>query len=84
MITYHFQLSEREENSTRELERLRHHLVEMEESYTQELMTAEHKLTECQTRMNQVEERAKQNSTVYTSNRFVFDRLFSLLNTTPF
>ncbi|CAG9789951.1 unnamed protein product [Diatraea saccharalis] len=63
------QLSEKEQNSTKELERLRHHLVEMEETYTQELMTSEQKLTECQTRLHQVEERAKQNSTVYTSNR---------------
>ncbi|XP_049882043.1 thyroid receptor-interacting protein 11-like isoform X2 [Pectinophora gossypiella] len=62
------QLSELEQNSTKELERLRHHLVEMEENYTQELMTSEQKLTECQTRLHQVEERAKQNSTVYTSN----------------
>ncbi|XP_038217042.1 thyroid receptor-interacting protein 11-like [Zerene cesonia] len=62
------QLSEKEQNSTRELERLRHHLVEMEENYTQELMTSEQKLTECQTRLHQVEERAKQTSTVYTSN----------------
>ncbi|KAM3968617.1 LOW QUALITY PROTEIN: uncharacterized protein ACR2FA_012176 [Aphomia sociella] len=66
--TEHLQLSEQEQNSSRELERLRHHLVEMEESYTQELMTSEQKLTECQTRLNQVEERAKQTSTVYTSN----------------
>lgn len=63
------QLSEQEQNSSRELERLRHHLVETEESYTQELMAAEQKLTECQTRLHQVEERAKQTSTVYTSNR---------------
>ncbi|XP_028160857.1 thyroid receptor-interacting protein 11-like isoform X1 [Ostrinia furnacalis] len=62
------QLSEQEQNSSRELERLRRHLVETEESYTQELMTAEQKLTECQTRLHQIEERAKQNTTVYTSN----------------
>lgn len=62
------QLSEQEQNSTRELERLRHHLVDMEESYTQELMTSEQKLTECQTQLHQVQERAKQNSTVYTSS----------------
>ncbi|XP_072933789.1 uncharacterized protein [Epargyreus clarus] len=62
------QLSEQEQNSSRELERLRHHLVEMEESYTQELMTSEQKLSECQVRLHQVEERAKQTSTVYTSN----------------
>ncbi|XP_047540993.1 thyroid receptor-interacting protein 11-like isoform X1 [Vanessa atalanta] len=62
------QLSDQEQSSSRELERLRHHLVEMEENYTQELMTSEHKLTECQTRLHQVEERAKQTSTVYTSN----------------
>ncbi|CAK1549153.1 unnamed protein product [Leptosia nina] len=62
------QLSEKEQNSTRELERLRHHLMETEESYTQELMISEQKLTECQARLHQVEERAKQTSTVYTSN----------------
>lgn len=62
------QLSEQEQNSSRELERLRHHLVEMEDNYTQDLMTSEQKLIECQTRLHQVEERAKQTSTVYTSN----------------
>ncbi|XP_032524396.2 thyroid receptor-interacting protein 11 isoform X2 [Danaus plexippus] len=62
------QLSEKEQNSSKELERLRHHLMETEESYTQELMTSEQKLNECQTRLHQVEERAKQTSTVYTSN----------------
>lgn len=63
-------MSEQEQNSARELERLRRHLVETEESYTQELMTSEQKLTECQTRLHTVEERAKQTSTVYTSNRY--------------
>ncbi|KAJ2939076.1 hypothetical protein O0L34_g10265 [Tuta absoluta] len=62
------QLSEQEQNSTRELERLRHHLVETEENYTQELMASEQKLNECQARLRQVEERAKQTTTVYTSN----------------
>ncbi|XP_052742860.1 thyroid receptor-interacting protein 11 isoform X2 [Bicyclus anynana] len=62
------QLSEQEQNSSRELERLRHHLVELEENYTQELMASEQKLCECQARLHQVEERAKQTSTVYTSN----------------
>ncbi|KAI5643501.1 hypothetical protein NE865_04485 [Phthorimaea operculella] len=62
------QLSEQEQNSARELERLRHHLVETEENYTQELMASEQKLNECQARLRQVEERAKQTTTVYTSN----------------
>ncbi|XP_039761412.1 thyroid receptor-interacting protein 11-like isoform X2 [Pararge aegeria] len=62
------QLSEQEQNSSRELERLRHHLVELEENYTQELMSSEQKLSECQARLHQIEERAKQTSTVYTSN----------------
>ncbi|XP_048000222.1 thyroid receptor-interacting protein 11-like isoform X2 [Leguminivora glycinivorella] len=62
------QLSEQHENATRELERLRRHLVEMEDNYTQELMTSEQKLTECQASLRRVEERAKQSSTVYTSN----------------
>uniref|UniRef100_A0A2A4K7U0 GRIP domain-containing protein n=2 Tax=Heliothis virescens TaxID=7102 RepID=A0A2A4K7U0_HELVI len=62
------QLSEQEQTSVKELERLRRHLVETEDNYTQELMVSEQKLTECQARLHQVEERAKQNSTVYTSN----------------
>lgn len=70
-LTFLFQLSEQEQNSARELERLRRHLVETEENYTQELMTSEQKLTECQTRLHSIEERAKQTSTVYTSNRYV-------------
>ncbi|CAG9133810.1 unnamed protein product [Plutella xylostella] len=61
-------LSELEANSTKELERLRQHLMETEENYTQELMSSEQKLQECMGRLNRVEERAKQNSTVYTSN----------------
>ncbi|CAG4960945.1 unnamed protein product [Parnassius apollo] len=68
LTTENAQLSEQEQNSTRELERLRHHLMEMEENYTQELMTSEQKLSECQIRLHQVEEKAKQTSTVYTSN----------------
>ncbi|CAK1594890.1 unnamed protein product [Parnassius mnemosyne] len=68
LTTENAQLSEQEQNSTRELERLRHHLMEMEENYTQELMTSEQKLNECQIRLHQVEEKAKQTSTVYTSN----------------
>ncbi|XP_073965940.1 LOW QUALITY PROTEIN: uncharacterized protein [Choristoneura fumiferana] len=62
------QLSEQHENAARELERLRRHLMETEENYTQELMTSEQKLAECQARLMHVEERAKQSSTVYTSN----------------
>ncbi|GBP29635.1 Thyroid receptor-interacting protein 11 [Eumeta japonica] len=62
------QLLDEDENLKRELERLRQHLLEMEETHTQELMASEQKLTECQSRLQQVEERAKQTSTVYTSN----------------
>lgn len=61
-------LSEQEHNSTKELERLRHHLLEQEENHTQELMVTEQKLQECLSRLHQVEERHKQSSTVYTSN----------------
>lgn len=60
---------EEEQNSSKELERLREHLMEMEENYTQELMTSEQKLAECQMRLQQVEEKAKHSCTVYTSNR---------------
>ncbi|XP_045540589.1 thyroid receptor-interacting protein 11 isoform X1 [Papilio machaon] len=62
------QLLEEEQNSSKELERLREHLMEMEENYTQELMTSEQKLAECQMRLQQVEEKAKHSCTVYTSN----------------
>ncbi|CAB3236611.1 unnamed protein product [Arctia plantaginis] len=68
LTTQNAQLSEQGQNAEKELERLRRHLVETEENYTQELMASEQKLTECQSRLHQVEERAKQTSTVYTSN----------------
>lgn len=45
--------------------------MEMEENYTQELMASEQKMNEVQARLRQVEDRAKQTSTVYTSNRLV-------------
>lgn len=51
----------------KELERLRAHLVEIEETYTQELIQAERKNQEIQAKMNEIEEREKNSSTLYTS-----------------
>lgn len=51
----------------KELERLRVHLVEIEEAYTQELLQAERKNQEIQAKMNEIEEREKNSSTMYTS-----------------
>ncbi|KPJ01223.1 Thyroid receptor-interacting protein 11 [Papilio xuthus] len=68
LTTENAQLLEEEQNSSKELERLREHLMEMEENYTQDLMTSEQKLAECQMRLQQVEEKAKHSCTVYTSN----------------
>lgn len=64
------QLAEKEQNLTKELERLRRHLMETEENYTQELMSSEQKLQDCMSRLHTVEERHKQTSNVYTSNRY--------------
>lgn len=51
----------------KELERLRAHLVEIEETYTHELLQAERKNQEIQAKMNEIEEREKNSSTLYTS-----------------
>lgn len=51
----------------KELERLRAHLVEIEDSYTQELLQADRKNMELQAKMNEIEEREKNSSTLYTS-----------------
>lgn len=56
-----------QQSNEKELERLRAHLVEIEESYTQELLQAERKNQEMQAKMNEIEEREKNSSTLYTS-----------------
>lgn len=55
------------QSTEKELERLRVHLVEIEETYTQELLLAEQKNQELQAKMNEIEEREKNSSTLYTS-----------------
>lgn len=52
---------------TKELERLRVHLVEVEEMYTQELVQAEQKNKEMQAKVNEIEAREKNSNYVYTS-----------------
>uniref|UniRef100_A0A1Y1MJS9 GRIP domain-containing protein n=2 Tax=Photinus pyralis TaxID=7054 RepID=A0A1Y1MJS9_PHOPY len=52
---------------TKELERLRMHLVEVEEMYTQELVQAEQKNKEMQAKVNEIEAREKNSNYVYTS-----------------
>lgn len=59
--------SEKEQAMAKELERLRAHLVEMEEMYTLELLQAEQKKQELLAKMNEIEEREKNSSTLYTS-----------------
>lgn len=56
-----------QQSMEKELERLRAHLVEIEETYTQELLQSERKNQELQTKMNEIEEREKNSSTLYTS-----------------
>lgn len=59
--------SDREQAMVKELERLRAHLVEIEEMYTQELLQAEQNKQEMLAKMNELEEREKNSSTLYTS-----------------
>lgn len=59
--------SERDQGASKELERLRQHLLEIEEMYTKELLVAEHKTSEMQAKVNEIEQREKNSSNVYTS-----------------
>lgn len=54
---------------SRELERLRQHLLDMEEEHTKELVAAEQRWQEAQAKLTSAEEKVKHSSTVYTSNR---------------
>ncbi|XP_043279342.1 thyroid receptor-interacting protein 11-like isoform X2 [Venturia canescens] len=57
----------REANTSKELERLRTHLVEMEASYTEEALISEENRKQLEAKLLQVEEKAQNSSTVYTS-----------------
>ncbi|EEZ99827.1 thyroid receptor-interacting protein 11 [Tribolium castaneum] len=59
--------SEREQGLAKKLERLQSHLIEVEEHYTQELLRAEERNTELQAKVNEIEQREKNSSTMYTS-----------------
>ena len=54
---------------TKELERLRAHLMSVEEAYTLEALASAQALTEAQTRAQAAEERIKNASTAYTSSK---------------
>ncbi|KAL3276125.1 hypothetical protein HHI36_020843 [Cryptolaemus montrouzieri] len=59
--------AEREAALVKKLERLQSHLIEVEESYSQELLQSEQKVVQLQARLNEVEQREKDCSNVYTS-----------------
>ncbi|XP_063919740.1 thyroid receptor-interacting protein 11-like [Zophobas morio] len=59
--------SEKEQSLTKKLERLQAHLIEVEEHYTHELLRAEERNTELQAKVNEIEQREKNSSTMYTS-----------------
>lgn len=59
--------SEKEQVLSKKLERLQTHLIEVEEHYTQELLRAEERNTELQVKVNEIEQREKNSSTMYTS-----------------
>ncbi|RZF45372.1 hypothetical protein LSTR_LSTR002815 [Laodelphax striatellus] len=58
---------EKEASLTKEIERLREHLVNVEDNYTQEMVKAEEKVQELQQRLSQANEKVKNSSTAYTS-----------------
>lgn len=60
-------ISEREQTLTKELDRLKSHLLEVEDTYTKELLGVEEKNQEIQLKLNEVEQREKNSSTMYTS-----------------
>lgn len=59
--------AEKEQSSNKKLERLQSHLLEVEEHYTQELLRVEEKNNELKIKMNEIEQREKNSSTMYTS-----------------
>ncbi|KAK4873231.1 hypothetical protein RN001_015260 [Aquatica leii] len=67
IISEHNTSSEKELSLMKELERLRAHLVEVEEMYTQELVQAEQRNKDMQAKVNEIEQREKNSSSIYTS-----------------
>ncbi|XP_060519229.1 thyroid receptor-interacting protein 11-like [Cylas formicarius] len=59
--------SEKELSLSKQLERLQSHLVEIQEHYTQELLQVEQKNGALQTKLNELQQREKDSSTMYTS-----------------
>ncbi|RZC36983.1 thyroid receptor-interacting protein 11, partial [Asbolus verrucosus] len=67
ILAEHSNPSEKEQFLSKKLERLQTHLIEVEEHYTQELLRAEEKNSELQAKVNEIEQREKNSSTMYTS-----------------
>lgn len=65
--TEKIQLIEKNQNLTKDLERLRQHLLEIEEGHTQEVMTLQKSIDESKQRLADMEEQVKHSSTAYTS-----------------
>lgn len=66
----HDQLNEslaKEQNVTKELERLRSHLLDIEASYTEEALSREESYKELEAKLKEAEEKAKNSSSIYTS-----------------
>lgn len=65
--TEKIQLIEKNQNLTKDLERLRQHLLENEEGHTQEVMQLQKTIDESKQRLADMEDQVKQSSTAYTS-----------------
>lgn len=68
---------EKEGILTRELERLRAHLMEVEETYTAETLRLEELVQDLQSKLNTAEERLRSVSTAHTSARLVIQTIFT-------
>lgn len=62
---------EKEGILTRELERLRAHLMEVEETYTAEALRLEEQVQDLQGKLNVAEDRLRNVSTAHTSARYI-------------
>jgi chromosome segregation ATPase len=67
ILAEHTSPTEREQTLSKKLERLQSHLIEVEEHYTQELLKSEEKNSELRAKINEIEQREKNSSTMYTS-----------------
>lgn len=66
------ELLDKNQNLTKDLERLRQHLLEIEEAHTQETMELQARIDESNRRLADMEEQVKHSSTAYTSAKYVY------------